>query len=133
MKLQGFEDLSLRRAELRRDRNNPSSLRLRMKRTALALFFLLILLISSAAHADNIVVGCPLLEKYSDSDVRMLLSEVRSVLSDKEVGTIWSRYLSLRSACETNSNASRVLPVSERLRNWLAQYGVDVRQLGRRL
>jgi len=101
-----------------------------MKRTALALFFLII---SSVAHADNIVVGCPLLEKYSDSDVRTLLSEVRSVLSDKEVGMIWSRYLSLRSACETNSNASRVLPVSEKLRNWLAQYGVDVRQLGRRL
>jgi len=101
-----------------------------MKRTALALF---LLLISSAAYADNIVVGCPLLDRYSDSDVRMLLGEVRSVLSDKEVGTIWSRYLSLRSACQTNASASRVLPVSEKLRSWLAQYGVDVRQLGRRL
>jgi hypothetical protein len=101
-----------------------------MKRTAIALFFLLI---SSAAHADNIVVGCPLLDKYSDTDVRTLLSEARSVLSDREVGTIYSRYLALRSACQTNANASRVLPVSEKLRNWLAQYGVDVRQLGRRL
>jgi hypothetical protein len=101
-----------------------------MKRTALALFFLLI---SSAAHAENIVVGCPLLSKYSDSDVRTLLNEVRSVLSEKEVGTIYSRYLSLRSACQTNSSASRVLPVSDRLRSWLAQYGVDVKQLGRQL
>src|SRR3974390_2648990 len=101
-----------------------------MKRTALALFFALI---SSAACADKIVVGCPLLEKYSDSDVRTLLGEVRSVLSEKEVGTIWSRSLSLRSACQSDPNASRVLPVSENLRNWLAQYGVDVRQLGRRL
>lgn len=101
-----------------------------MKRTALAILFLLV---SSAAHSENVVVGCPLLSKYSDSDVRTLLGEVRSVLSDKEVGTIWSRYLSLRSACQTNSNASRVLPVSDKLRNWLAQYGVDVRQLGRQL
>jgi hypothetical protein len=101
-----------------------------MKRTAFALFFLLI---SSAAYADNIVVGCPLLNKYSDNDVRTLLGEVRSVLSDKEVGTIYSRYLSLRSACQTDTKASRVLPVSEKLRSWLAQYGVDVRQLGRAL
>ena len=101
-----------------------------MKRTAFALFFLLI---SSAASADNIVVGCPLLNKYSDTEVRTLLGEVRSVLSDKEVGTIYSRYLSLRSACQTDAKASRVLPVSEKLRNWLAQYGVDVRQLGRAL
>ena len=101
-----------------------------MKRTALALLFVLI---STAAHAENVVIGCPLLAKYSDSDVRTLLNEVRSVLSEKELGTIYSRYVSLRNACQTNANASRVLPVSETLRNWLAQYGVSVRDLGRQL
>src|SRR5208282_3905573 len=91
------------------------------------------MLVSSTAYADNIVIGCPLIKMYSESDVNMLLTQARSVISEREIGQIYSRYVVLKNACQTNSNASRVVPVSATLRNWLAQNGVDISRLGKQL
>jgi hypothetical protein len=101
-----------------------------MKRLAI---LLTAMLISSAAYADNIVIGCSLISRYSESDVNMLLGQARSILSEREVGGIYYRYVSLKNACQTNANASRVVPVSSVLRNWLAQNGIDVNKLGKQL
>ena len=84
------------------------------------------MLISSVAYANNIVVGCKLMSRYSESDVNMLLAKARSVISDHEVNQIYGRYIVLRNACQTNSNASSVVPVSANLRNWLAENGVNI-------
>jgi len=84
------------------------------------------MLISSGAYANNIVVGCQLMSRYSESDVNMLLAKARSVISDHEVNQIYGRYIVLRNACQTNSNASSVVPVSANLRNWLAENGVNI-------
>jgi hypothetical protein len=84
------------------------------------------MLISSTAYANNIVVGCQLMNRYSESDVNMLLAKARSVISEHEVNQIYGRYIGLRNACQTNSNASSVVPVSANLRNWLAENGVNI-------
>jgi hypothetical protein len=84
------------------------------------------MLISSTAYANNIVVGCQLMNRYSESDVHMLLAKARSVISDHEVNQIYGRYVVLKNACQTNSNASSVVPVSANLRNWLAENGVSI-------
>jgi len=91
------------------------------------------MLASSAAHADAIVIGCPLIKMYSESDVGMLLTKARSIISEQEVNQIYSRYVVLKNACQTNSNASRIVPVSATLRNWLAQNGVNISRLGKQL
>jgi hypothetical protein len=101
-----------------------------MKRYALALA---VILMSSTAHAENVVVGCPLVAKYSESSVSMLLSRARSVMSEGEINKIYVRYVSLKHACATNAKASSTLPVSAGLRQLLADYGVDVHSLGRQL
>jgi hypothetical protein len=93
----------------------------------------LTMLVSSTAYADTIVIGCPLIKMYSDSDVSMLLARARSIISEQEINQIYSRYVVLKNACQTNSNASRVVPVSATLRNWLAQNGVNVSRLGKQL
>ena len=65
------------------------------------------MLISSTAYADAIVIGCPLIKMYSESDVGMLLTKARSIISEQEVNQIYSRYVVLKNACQTNSNASQ--------------------------
>ncbi|MGA8170918.1 MAG: hypothetical protein WB816_08825 [Methylocystis sp.] len=91
------------------------------------------MLASSTAYADNIVIGCPLTKLYSEADVNMLLTKARSIISEQEIAQIYNRYVVLKNACQTNSNASRVVPVSATLRNWLAQNGVNISRLGRQL
>jgi hypothetical protein len=99
-----------------------------MKRIA---FALAALLISSTAHAENVVIGCPLLSKYSESDVQTLINYARSAVSERELVKIYSQYLSLRNACHTNTGASRTVAVSDTLRNWLAQNGISLREFSR--
>ena len=101
-----------------------------MKRYVLALS---LLVASSNAYADSITIGCQLLSKYSDSDVGTLLNHARSVINEQEIGKIYYKYVTLKNACQTNANASRVVPVSAGLRNWLAQNGIDVNRLGKQL
>jgi len=96
------------------------------KRSALVLAAMLL---STAAHAENIIIGCPVVYKFSEFEVNTLLSEARSVLPEHEVGGIYARYLALKSACRTNPAATRSVAVSGGLRSLLAQHGVDVSQL----
>lgn len=84
-------------------------------------------LIASPVYAESIVVGCPLVKHYSESQVNSLLSQARAVISEQEVGRIYYKYVALKNACQTNGAASRVVPVSATLRNWLAQNGVDIK------
>ncbi len=94
-----------------------------MKKYALVLATLLA---ATAAHAETVIIGCPLIQKYSESDVNMLLSQARSAIGDQEVGKIYHKYVSLRNACQTNARATHMLPVSANLRSFLAQNGIDI-------
>ncbi len=91
------------------------------------------MLVSSTAHADNIVIGCPLIKMYSETDVNMLITQARSVISETELSRIYNRYLILKNACHTNSNASSVLPVSANLRSWLSKNGINISMLGKQM
>ncbi len=91
------------------------------------------MLISSTAYANNVVIGCQLINMYSESDVNKLLTKARSVIGDHEVNQIYGRYVVLKNACQTNSNASSVVPVSTTLRNWLAQNGVNISRFAKAL
>ena len=91
------------------------------------------MLISSTAYANNVVIGCQLINMYSESDVNMLLTKARSVIGDHEVNQIYGRYVVLKNACQTNSNASSVVPVSTTLRNWLAENGVNISRFAKAL
>ncbi len=88
-------------------------------------------LIASPAYAENVVIGCPLVQQYSEDQVHYLLNQARAVISEQEVGKIYQRYVSLKSACQANASASRVVFVSPTLRSWLAQNGVDVAKIGK--
>jgi hypothetical protein len=101
-----------------------------MKLPALALTAALV---CSPAYAENIVIGCPLLQQYSEGQVNYLLNQARAVISEQEVGKIYYRYVSLKNACQANGNASRVVSVSPTLRSWLSQNGIDVSKIGRQL
>ncbi len=101
-----------------------------MKRCVLALG---LLVVTSNAYADSITIGCPLLSKYSDSDVSTLLNHAKSVINEQEVAKIYYKYITLKNACQTDANAFRVVPVPASLRNWLAQNGIDVNRLGKQL
>lgn len=90
-------------------------------------------LLSSPVHAEKVTIGCPLVTQYSEDQVNYLLNEARSVIGVQETGRIYSHYLNLKSACQGNYNAVRVVTVSPTLREWLAQNGVDIRRLGRQL
>jgi CRP-like cAMP-binding protein len=90
-------------------------------------------LLSSPAYAESLTIGCPLIKQYSEDQVNYLLNQARSVISEQEVGKIYYRYVSLKNECLANSNASRVVPVSATLRDWLAQNGVDIRKIGKQL
>ncbi len=90
-------------------------------------------LASSPAYAEDIVIGCPLVKQFSEYQVNILLDRARSVISEQEIGKIYYRYVSLKNSCQANDNAFRVVPVSDTLRNWLAQNGVDIKKIGRQL
>lgn len=90
-------------------------------------------LLSTPVHAENLAIGCPLLAQYSDSQVHYLLGEARSIIGEQETSRIYSKYVSLKSACQVDQRAVRVVSVSPTLRNWLAQNGVDIRSFGRLL
>jgi len=101
-----------------------------MRLSALAIA---VALVSSPACAENIVIGCPLIKQYSDFQVNLMLDQARAVIGDQETNRIHNRYVSLRSECQANNNASRVLAVSTTLRNWLSQNGVDIKRFARQI
>lgn len=103
---------------------------MKLKLSALAI---LMAVVASPARAESVVIGCPLIEQYSEDQVHSLLSQARAVLSEQEIGKIYHKYVSLRSDCQVNGAARRVVQVSPTLRSWLAENGVDIRTLGNRL
>lgn len=89
-------------------------------------------LLATPLHAEGVVIGCPLVKQYSESQVNALLAQARSVISEQEINKIHAKYVGLKDACQTNAAASRTVPVSATLRNWLADNGVDLTRLASR-
>ncbi|MBU3889544.1 MULTISPECIES: hypothetical protein [Methylosinus] len=88
--------------------------------------------ISFPACAEKVAFGCQLVTQYSEDQVGYLLSEARSVIGDHETNRIYGHYVSLRSACQYDGGATRVVNVPPALRDLLAQNGVDIRRFAAR-
>jgi LPS O-antigen subunit length determinant protein (WzzB/FepE family) len=95
-------------------------------------FALSLALLASPAWAESVVIRCPLIHQYSDLQVNLLFNQATSAIGEQEAGRIYSKYLSLRSECSANANASRTVSVSDKLKNWLNQSGVDIRRFASR-
>jgi LPS O-antigen subunit length determinant protein (WzzB/FepE family) len=95
-------------------------------------FALSLALLASPAWAENVVIRCPLIQQYSDLQANLLFNQAASAIGQQEAGRIYSKYLSLRSECAANANASRTVAVSDKLKNWLSQSGVDIRKFASR-
>jgi hypothetical protein len=92
----------------------------------------IVTLVSSPVLADTVTIRCPLIRQYSDSQVNFLLNHASSVIGEQEAGQIYSKYISLKTECSANGNASRVIPVSAKAKNWLTENGVDLYKMAGR-
>jgi len=98
----------------------------------LLLAALTFVLASSPVLAESVTIRCPLIRQYSDMQVSFLVNRASSIIGEQEAGRIYSKYISLKAECSANGNASRVVPVSAKLKSWLTENGVDLYKMASR-
>ncbi|MFO1125932.1 MAG: hypothetical protein U1E25_12115, partial [Methylocystis sp.] len=59
--------------------------------------------------AEELRVGCALVQHYGAAEVRMLLDQVRSSVGDSEASALHAKYVGLRNDCQSNQRAFRVV------------------------
>jgi hypothetical protein len=84
---------------------------------------------ASPSFAGKLVIGCSLIKDYSELQVNLMLNQARLAVGETEATRLHGKYVSLRSECQNNVSASRVVQVSPALTAWLTQSGVDLRKL----
>jgi hypothetical protein len=72
------------------------------------------------AKADTKVFGCSLIERYSQSQVHLALAHARTFADAGEVNSLYGQYVSLRNECRSNPGAKRVVHVSSRMAQLMA-------------
>lgn len=77
-------------------------------------------------YAQNLRVGCTLVQHYGGAEVKTMLEQVRSAVGDGEANVLHAKYVGLRNDCSTNQNASRVIHISAAMDRLLNEYGVNV-------
>ena len=77
-------------------------------------------LFSMPARADMKVFGCSLIERYSQSQVHMAWTHARAFVDAGEVNSLYGQYVSLRNECRSNPEAKRVVHVSARMAQLMA-------------
>jgi hypothetical protein len=82
----------------------------------------------SAASAQDIRIGCSLVQQYGGAEVNVMLEQVRSSVGEGEANALHAKYIGLKHDCSSNQNASRVVRLSPAMHRLLAEYGVNVRQ-----
>jgi hypothetical protein len=84
-------------------------------------------LIASPVYAENITIGCHLVNKYSAFQVNIFLDQARQAIGPQEVGKFHHIYIGLKHLCIADSKASSVVHISVALRELLAQNGVHIK------
>jgi hypothetical protein len=82
----------------------------------------------SPASAQDLRIGCSLVRQYDSSDVRLVIEQVRTSVSESEANTLHAKYVGLKNDCSSNQNAFRMVHVSPAMNRLLNEYGVDVRR-----
>lgn len=72
------------------------------------------------AQADTKVFGCSLIERYSQTQVHFALAHARAFADAGEVNSLYGQYVSLRNECRSNPGAKRVVHVSARMAQLMA-------------
>ncbi|MGJ0395609.1 MAG: hypothetical protein ACR65U_05200 [Methylocystis sp.] len=83
---------------------------------------------TSAAFAQDVRIGCSLVQQYGGAEVNIMLDQVRSSVGEGEANALHAKYIGLKNDCSSNQNASRVVRLSPAMHRLLAEYGVNVHQ-----
>lgn len=82
----------------------------------------------SPASAQDLRIGCSLVQQYDGSDVSLVIEQVRSTVGESEANALHAKYVGLRNDCSSNQKAFRVVRLSPAMHRLLNEYGVDVRR-----
>jgi hypothetical protein len=84
-------------------------------------------LLSRPTYAQDLRVGCALVQHFGGAEVKMLLEHVRPTVGDGEANTLYTKYVGLRNDCQSNQRAFRVVHLSPAMHRLLDDYGVNFR------
>jgi hypothetical protein len=80
----------------------------------------------SPASAQDVRIGCSLVQQYGGAEVNVVLEQVRSSVGESEANALHAKYIGLKNDCSSNQNASRVVRLSPAMHRLLNEYGVNV-------
>ncbi|KAF0122230.1 MAG: hypothetical protein FD139_1887 [Methylocystaceae bacterium] len=93
---------------------------------ALALFGAFFLSAAMPATAQDVRIGCSLVQQYGGAEVNAVLEQVRSNVGEGEANALHEKYVGLKNDCSSNLSASRVVRLSPAMHRLLTEYGVNV-------
>ncbi|WP_018408261.1 hypothetical protein [Methylocystis rosea] len=93
---------------------------------ALALFGAFLLSAATPATAQDVRIGCSLVQQYGGAEVNAVLEQVRSTVGEGEANALHEKYVGLKNDCSSNLSASRVVRLSPAMHRLLTEYGVNV-------
>ncbi len=82
----------------------------------------------SPASAQDLRVGCSLVQQYDGSEVSVVIEQVRSSVGESEANALHAKYVGLKNDCSSNQKAFRMVRLSPAMHKLLNEYGVDVRR-----
>ena len=91
-----------------------------------ALFGAFLLSAAMPATAQDVRIGCSLVQQYGGAEVSAMLEQVRSTVGESEANTLHAKYVGLKNDCSSNLSASRVVHLSPAMHRLLAENGVNV-------
>ncbi|MCQ4189596.1 MULTISPECIES: hypothetical protein [Methylocystis] len=80
----------------------------------------------SPATAQDVRIGCSLVQQYGGAEVSAVLDQVRTSVGESEANALHAKYVGLRNDCSSNLSASRVVRLSPAMHRLLNEYGVNV-------
>ena len=81
---------------------------------------------ATPSFAKSVVITCSEIQSYSDMEVDMMISEVRTSLGGAEANSLESKYARLSSSCTKNPNSSQTVSLDPGLTAMLKQHGVNI-------
>ena len=91
-----------------------------------ALFGAFLLSAALPATAQDVRIGCSLVQQYGGAEVSAVLDQVRTSVGESEANALHAKYVGLRNDCSSNLSASRVVRLSPAMHRLLNEYGVNV-------
>ncbi len=84
------------------------------------------------ASAQDLRIGCSLVQQYGGAEVSVMLGHVRATVGESEANALQAKYVGLKNDCNSDQNAFRVVRLSPAMQKLLSEYGVSVRRFAQR-